>query len=610
MIDFRIAKLAYAAALAALFCGTAAYAQQNINPNQQPKANVPPQKAQPNPKATDAELATITFRLTGGGRIKDKNTGKIYCDRSPLPNTPVNAENNHTCSITYALKATLDLVAEPQADWQFDRWQIYNTSAGTYCAELKRPDCHIASTGANIIYRAHFVPAQPKPIQIKHTVDVQISGPGKVTTLPFAGDPVNCEQKGTQAASGDCKTSVTNKSTLTLQATPSPGYQFKEWKANSNGKNCLSNPVCTFPVTEHTTAVAFFVPIEAYLTPDNWPKTISTNGKPALFKGKLVNKINNAPLANVALQLKFDNKWSCKTTTLASGQFACSLSIDGSAASQVGLKKMMEADALVSAHKISIQGSTTLLIVNDKGYTQRIISGNFFKPILQGSIPGGVLLNNYAPGNTNYKASTMQNGSRIFLTTPINEKQATVFDIPRASSSPYYYYVNNVLVRTGTVTLKQPNIISIPLSITGYNGHGPSIKGHCDWSGLFEKGQCGGEYDGGAPDATGLALNDGLAEVALSVNAAGQIQVNIVTLQGTIDFNCGGIVKVVCGSLKPIVNTQLQIKMKELIGSSVLQGQINATLNKQIADFGIAQLREVEFTSDGGLIVRGIPAGS
>lgn len=600
----QISKLAQGAALVALFFASSALAQQNLNPNQQPKANVPPQKAQPNPKAADTKIREILFTVQGGGRIRIQGTGAIICQNQLSPDTEAYWFKDNTCKITHAYDAPIVIVAEPQAGWEFDMW---NPKYAAACQDAKRAQCRVPEKQTNAHYRAEFVPAKKNAITVKHFVEVQISGPGKVATPPFGSDPINCEQKGTQAFGGDCKTGVADKNSVTLLATPATGYEFKGWKATGNAGSCNANPTCTFPVTQSVTLQATFAPIEAYLTPDQWPKTISTNGKPALFKGKLVNKSNNAPLGNVALQLKFDNKWSCKATTSASGQFACNLSIDGSAANLVGLVKQIDADALVSAHKIGIQGNKNVLIVNDKGYTQRTIPGNFFKPILQGSIPGGVLLNNYAPGNTNYKASTMQNGSRIFLTTPINEKQATVFDIPRASSSPYYYFVNNVLVRTGTVTLKQPNIVSIPLSITGYNGHGPSIKGHCDWDGLVEKAQCGGEYDGGAPDATGLALNDGLAEVALSVNAAGQIEVKIATLQGTIDFSCGGIVKVVCGSLKPIVNTQLQIKMKELVGSSVLQGQINATLNKQIADFGIAQLREIEFTSDGGLVVRGVP---
>ena len=176
----------------------------------------------PNRRVLTTVVKTGTATSNVGGTVTSNdlgamNPGPIDCGTACFtvvdPNTPVT------------------LTATPSAGYDFKRWTGACLLAGT------NPVCHVTMTASKTATATFVIQPKLKVTIIKH---------GTVTSSPT----------GITCSSGTCTAQFPRFSTVTLTATPRPGFAFVTWTGA-----CLpagTNHVCTIAMTATKLVVANF----------------------------------------------------------------------------------------------------------------------------------------------------------------------------------------------------------------------------------------------------------------------------------------------------------------------------------------------------------------
>jgi hypothetical protein len=239
--------------------------------------------------------------------------------------------------------------------------------------------------------------------------------------------------------------------------------------------------------------------------------------------------------------------------------------------------------------------------VGPDGAIERAIGPDWVKLILDASKPGGIMLNNYRTGGSGANAY-LPNGSWTYFTPDL--KTGESFDVAPFGYSGVTYYVDRIFVRVNFLTAIPPNKIRASLQITGFDGRGPTLKGHCwEWYCLVGS-------DSSAPDITNLSITNGYFDLGLRVEN-GAIKAYVDDIQGTISFNCGGLSALICSDLRNAVNGINRQQLSALLNDSGRLNKLSETITNSLVPgfekLGLQSLRSLTFRNDGWLVARGIP---
>jgi alpha-galactosidase len=157
---------------------------------------------------------TVTTIGLDNGTVRD-NSGMISCPSA--------------CSAHYPLGSAATLSATPVSGATFEGWHAGGCSGIGGCTITLTADTRVT---------ASFL----SPV---HTLSVSLAGAGSVT-----------DASGAISCAGTCSAPYSDRSRITLTATPSPGWAFAGW----SGGGCSSTGACTVTLGGDTTVRASFVP--------------------------------------------------------------------------------------------------------------------------------------------------------------------------------------------------------------------------------------------------------------------------------------------------------------------------------------------------------------
>ena len=144
----------------------------------------------------------------------------------------------------------------------------------------------------------------------------------------------------------------------------------------------------------------------------------------------------------------------------------------------------------------------------------------------------------------------------------------------------------------------------MPLTVTGFDGRGPTLKGHC-WHWYCVAGD-----DDSAPDFSQLSLTDTYAKLSLSA-VDGSIVVSVQDSRVNVGFECGGLTSLICGYLRAEANNQINARIGTLMTLPAVEKSIKAAtdgLAKSAHDAKkIGKITNVVINSDGSITISGEP---
>lgn len=171
--------------------------------------------------ATFSTGVKLTVTVSGNGNVSG-GSGAINCG---LGGT--------VCSATFALNATVTLIATPATGATFTGWTGACGGTATSCTVLMSQSKSVtASFVGGVAGGAGFL------------LSVTVSGPGTVT-----GAGINCGSGATT-----CSTTPAVNSSVTLTATPAAGATFSGWGGSCSG----TIPTCTVQMTAARSVTATF----------------------------------------------------------------------------------------------------------------------------------------------------------------------------------------------------------------------------------------------------------------------------------------------------------------------------------------------------------------
>jgi NOL1/NOP2/fmu family ribosome biogenesis protein len=163
----------------------------------------------------------VTVAINGQGSVASNPAG-IAC--------PGN------CTEPFDAGAVVTLTATPNSGWMFVAWS--GDCSGT------NPVTQVTANGEKLC-TASFT-------ELIYTLNVALNGDGSVEDVPPGG--INCP--------GDCTERYLDGTVVTLNATPSAGWQFSQWSGGCSGPN----PTTQVTMNADKTCTAVFAPIIYLLT--------------------------------------------------------------------------------------------------------------------------------------------------------------------------------------------------------------------------------------------------------------------------------------------------------------------------------------------------------
>ncbi len=334
---------------------------------------------------------------------------------------------------------------------------------------------------------------------------------------------------------------------------------------------------------------------------------MATVGSPFQASGALLSP-EGKPLANLPLQLIVAAEGGasfCSTTTSASGSFTCPITYNGPPSKvlvagpekkRFSLKLPDYVEPLIKYADVVMLGADSTL--------QASAPISLLQGIVADARPGGVLLNNYAGGESAVQAH-LPNGSWV-LTNAKDLSQGDKFDIPPFSATPYHYYVDRIFVRVADWTLAPPHHLNVALTVEGWQGTGKRLKGRCFPLTAADQALCAVGTDAAAPDVT-IQNVSGQFRIALLVEG-GRLVAKVDEVSNVaLDFGCGGVAAPLCFAAKPTLNNLLNQQLKtRLVGMKFTQ-QVQAVGEQLKTKFGFKQLTKFGIGADGSLILWGKP---
>lgn len=231
----------------------------------------------------------------------------------------------------------------------------------------------------------------------------------------------------------------------------------------------------------------------------------------------------------------------------------------------------------------------------------RKIGASITAPTLAAARPGGVMFNNYKTGGEGDDAY-LRNGSWLYLDAA--KTKSRNFDVAPFGAEGLTYYLDRIYLNVGALTPKPPNGLYAPLSITGFDGRGPTLKGHC-WTTL-----CYATDDIAAPDFTNISLNKAYIEIGFRVEN-GEVKAYAKNFDGSLGFDCGGLAQLICGHLQNYANGLLRDRVSEVVNApetlAALGKSVDGMVQSMLPLQGIAKLTGIEIGLDGGISLVGTP---
>ncbi len=164
-------------------------------------------------QALSSEEFSLTTSVIGSGSIDSTPSG-IACGSD--------------CQESYAEDTQVTLVASPESGFEFSGWSGACTGTGS---------CSV-TMDSNKSVTAEFVEEQPSTFDL----NVTVIGDGRVTSSP---NGIDC--------AGDCNETYDEGTSVTLTATPDPGYELEYWQGD-----CSGNGVCSVEMNANVDVTARF----------------------------------------------------------------------------------------------------------------------------------------------------------------------------------------------------------------------------------------------------------------------------------------------------------------------------------------------------------------
>lgn len=332
----------------------------------------------------------------------------------------------------------------------------------------------------------------------------------------------------------------------------------------------------------------------------NQPK-LAKVGTPTTFAGRVRHATSKVAMAGANVTFSYAGA-SCKAVSAGDGTATCALTIGEDKANLVNTSQVLSV-AVADTESVAVEGLGKTALADKQGLVSFTFGGLIAMPIIQGSKPAGVLLHSY---NADWSGTGahLDNGALLYPGSSFANPQP--FNIPTFNNSGFSYYLDGVLIRTGTLVLEGPARIRIPLSVTpSLSGNGPRLKGFCFKLICRVVG-----YDNSAPDITGISIKGGFASIDLFVET-GHVKARMGPSGGTLDFGCGGVASLVCGYIRDAANDEMHKQMGKIVGSSAILGtasaNIDAAIQKNLTLWGLASLTDIALAPDGSITVTGTP---
>jgi hypothetical protein len=165
-------------------------------------------------------------------------TVEVASGKGSVVSDPVGIDCPGECMYEFREGTEVTLTANPARGWNFGRWN------GDACQGAGTRTCRVNMTEGAIGITASFVPV---PV---YGFDVVIeTGEGSVMSDPGVDCP------------GDCRGDFYEGTTVTLAASPAPGWSFSTWGGSCSG----TSPTCTLEMNSNWDAVsASFVPVYGF----------------------------------------------------------------------------------------------------------------------------------------------------------------------------------------------------------------------------------------------------------------------------------------------------------------------------------------------------------
>ncbi len=332
----------------------------------------------------------------------------------------------------------------------------------------------------------------------------------------------------------------------------------------------------------------------------NQPK-LAKLSSPTTFAVRVRHAKSQIAMAGANVTLSYAGT-SCKAVSAGDGTATCAVTLGADKANLVNTSQVLSV-AVADTASVAVEGLGKTTLADKQGLVSFTFGGLIAMPIIQGSKPAGVLLQSFNPKWSGTGAH-LDNGALLYPAADFSKSQP--FNIPTFNKAGFSYYIDGVLVRTGTLALEAPARIRIPLSITSsLQGRGPRMKGFCFRLYCRIVG-----YDNSTPDINNIALKEGYASIDLFVES-GHVKARMGPSGGDLDFSCGGVGSLVCSYVRDAANGEMHKQMDKMVGSSTMLGaassNIDATIQKNLALWGIASLTDIALTPDGSITVTGTP---
>lgn len=600
--------IGFVAAMSAAAAATTVFAQGLQFPSKSPSSsagNVAKDAGKAPPKGP-GKLIEIKITIRGSGKVL--SDGHPFCNGPVQPPTAANAKSEIKCKpLLLPVGKPLNLTGVPSPGWKLSLWSTF--SHGPQCSGGPMA---ATCTSREPIEGSLIASFDPDPAGMPNsggavTVAIPDAG-GKVATAPFAPVTINCANGG-QGATGNCKATLKSGGSIELIATPDATRSFLGW---SGAAGCDKQQKCTVKPAGPMTVTAKFGASDAKLTITTQPVALAFNGHAYPVKGKLA-RADGTPVVGPTVRFTLGEYGSCQSATTIGGSFACSIKITTTdpnlAASMRGKTLSISVSYVPDGAAIPLVGAKPITVVDEKG-TQDKISALLVGAAINKAVPGGILLHNYKKGSGNDPAARQQTfGGRVYLNKELKESQSVKIDVPFTAQPPYHYYMNKVLVRLGTPTVKGPANLVLPLSISGHNGEGPTLWGFCLEKDFSDKLKCAAGDDSSAPDFTNLSMT-GTIELAFKVEPGGNVAIVFVGSTAKLDFVCGGVTAMpgICDLIKDFVNLQITSQLAQVVNNQILKDNVRTAFKQLVDSRGkISELKSIELDAQGNLILTGTP---